>query len=149
MLARECSTPNTSHKLLGYSTSYDVALTCQHYLNSTTEIQGVTIQRMVFADQGFAMSVGAKKDATFGPVILLDAGSVATELFRDTALNLPPVNEALVRQRLESLPSWPLLRGFRGRPAVNVTRLIETVLGFTALVCENPRSKKSISIRCS
>jgi acetyltransferase len=146
--------PQISHKTevggvrLNLQTGEEVRAAYQHILAAAqahapdAEIQGVTLQRMVSAAQGFEMIVGAKKDATFGPVILLGAGGVATELFRDTALNLPPLNEALVRQMLESLHSWPLLTGFRGRPALNVTRLIETVLRFTALVCENPEIKE-------
>jgi acetyltransferase len=146
--------PQISHKTevggvrLNLQTGEEVRAAYQHILAVAqahapdAEIQGVTLQRMVSAAQGFEMIVGAKKDATFGPVILLGAGGVATELFRDTALNLPPLNEALVRQMLESLHSWPLLTGFRGRPALNVTRLIETVLHFTALVCENPEIKE-------
>jgi acetyltransferase len=146
--------PQISHKTevggvrLNLQTGEEVRAAYQHILAVAqahapdAEIQGVTLQRMVSAAQGFEMIVGAKKDATFGPVILLGAGGVATELFRDTALNLPPLNEALVRQMLESLHSWPLLTGFRGRPALNVTRLIETVLRFTALVCENPEIKE-------
>ena len=49
----------------------------------------------------------------------------AAELFQDRALELPPLSERLARQMIESLRSWPLLRGYRGRPPANIDRLIE------------------------
>jgi acetyltransferase len=38
---------------------------------------------------------------------------------------------------LESLRAWPLLSGFRGRPAVNIDRLVETLLRISYLVADN------------
>jgi acetyltransferase len=59
-------------------------------------------------------------------------------LFQDRALELPPLNERLARRALESLRSWPLLCGYRGRPAVNVDRLIEVLIRFSYLVADSP-----------
>ena len=46
---------------------------------------------------GLRAVLGARKDPTFGAVILLGAGGVAAELLRDRALGLPPLNERLAR----------------------------------------------------
>jgi acetyltransferase len=43
---------------------------------------------------------------------------------------------------LESLKSWPLLRGCRGKPGVNIDRLIEIVMRFSYLVADYPEIKE-------
>ena len=69
-------------------------------------------------------------------------GGVAAEVFRDRALELPPLNERLARRMLESLRSWPLLTGHRGRPRVNLDRLIEILIRFSYLVADLPQVKE-------
>jgi acetyltransferase len=39
---------------------------------------------------------------------------------------------------LESLKSWPLLKGYRGKPAANIDRLIEILMRFSYLVADYP-----------
>ncbi len=99
---------------------------------------GVTVQKMVHPEHGLELILGAKKDPTFGPVIVIGMGGVAGGVFRDHALGLPPLNERLVRRMLESLRSWPMLQGLNGRPAVHVERLIETVIRFSQLIADYP-----------
>jgi acetyltransferase len=101
-------------------------------------VEGVTVQRMVSAPGGVELIIGAKRDPVFGMVLLVGAGGTAAELFQDRALELPPLNERLARRALESLRSWPLLRGYRGRPAVNIDRLIEVLIRFSYLVADSP-----------
>jgi len=100
-------------------------------------LDGVTISRMVSRPGAHEMILGVKKDPVFGSVLLVGTGGVAAEVFRDTALALPPLNEALARRALESLRSWPLLRGWRGRPGADLDRLIEVLLRFSWMVAEH------------
>ena len=69
-------------------------------------------------------------------------GGVAAEVFRDRALGLPPLNERLARRMLESLRSWPLLQGYRGRPGANVDRLVEIMMRFSYLVADFPEIRE-------
>jgi acetyltransferase len=93
---------------------------------------------MVSYPSGFELIVGSKKDPVFGSVILVGMGGTAAEVFRDRALALPPLNEVLARRALESLKSWPLLQGYRGRPGANIDRLIEILMRFSYLVADYP-----------
>ena len=106
------------------------------------EIVGVTVQKMVSYPVSFELILGTKKDPVFGAVIMVGMGGVAAELFRDRALALPPLNESLARRALESLKSWPLLRGYRGRPGANIDRLIEILMRFSYLVADYPEIKE-------
>jgi acetyltransferase len=101
-------------------------------------VEGVTIQRMVAAPVGYELIVGAKRDHVFGAVLMVGAGGITAELLQDRALGLPPLNERLARRMLESLRSWPLLRGYRGRPGANVDQLIELLMRFSYLIADYP-----------
>ncbi|MFZ5831912.1 MAG: acetate--CoA ligase family protein, partial [Planctomycetota bacterium] len=80
------------------------------------EIRGVTVQKMITYPNSFELIMGTKKDPVFGSVIMVGMGGVAAEVFQDRALGMPPLNESLARRMLESLKSWPLLQGYRGKP---------------------------------
>jgi acetyltransferase len=101
------------------------------------DVQGVTVQKMVDTRNGVELIIGAKKDPTFGSIIMVGMGGVYAELFKDRALGLPPLNERLARRMLEALKSWPLLNGYRGRPVVNLDRLIEVLMRFSYLVADH------------
>jgi len=101
------------------------------------DIEGVSVQRMVNADDAFELILGARKDPTFGAVILVGTGGVAAEVIQDFAVGLPPLNERLARRLLESLQAWPLLRGYRDRPGVDIDALVATLVRFSYLVAEH------------
>jgi len=104
--------------------------------------QGVTLQRMVDCAQGLEIILGATRDPTFGPVIIVGLGGVATKIYGDHALGLPPLNERLARRMLESLACWPLLQGYRGQPPVAVDKLIEVMIRFSCLVADYPEIRE-------
>ncbi len=106
------------------------------------EIAGVTVQKMMAYPNSFELILGTKKDPVFGPVIMVGMGGVAAEVFQDRALGLPPLNDVLARRMLESLKSWPLLRGYRGKPGANIDRLIVIIMRFSYLVADYPEIKE-------
>ena len=106
------------------------------------EIKGAAVQRMVKARGSVELILGAKKDPTFGAVIMVGSGGVATDLTQDRALGLPPLNERLARRMLESLRLWPLLQGYRGQPQVDLDRLIEVIIRFSCLAADYPEIRE-------
>lgn len=112
-------------------------------LRPDAEIQGITVQRMVIAVHGVELILGVKRDPVFGPVMMVGFGGIAAEVFQDRALELPPLNERLAWRMLESLRSWPLLAGYRGRPVVNVDQLVEMLMRFSYLVAHLPEIREA------
>ena len=102
------------------------------------EISGISVQRMIPPNDGVELILGARKDPVFGTVIMVGKGGVATEIWGDTALGFPPLNEHLATRMLQSLKIFPLLSGFRGRDTVNIDMLIDVMMRFSYLVCDNP-----------
>ena len=142
--------PQITHKTdvggveLGLANEVEVASAFERIVRNVkakrpeAHVAGVTVQRMVSNPVGRELIVGARRDAVFGTVLLVGAGGTAAELFQDRALELPPLSERLARRMLESLRSWPLLTGYRGRPGVNIQRLIEVLMRLSYLVADYP-----------
>ena len=82
--------------------------------------------------------VGARRDSSFGPVVLVGLGGVHAEIYRDVALSLAPVTPAEALRMIESLQCLPLLQGFRGRPVVDIAAAADAVVAVSRLLAENP-----------
>lgn len=100
-------------------------------------LQGVTIQKMA-THSGVELILGIKQDPVFGSVVMVGLGGTEAELMADRSLGFPPLNERLTRRMLESLKAWPLLNGYRGKPPVNLDRLIETIMRVSYMAADYP-----------
>lgn len=121
----------------------DVRAAYQRITDAATRHTGqqetrVTIQPMIVEQDGHELILGSKRDPIFGAVLLLGMGGITAEILGDRALGLPPLNERLTRRMIESLRSWSILKGYRGRPSVDCEQLIETVIAFSHLIADNP-----------
>jgi acetyltransferase len=97
---------------------------------------------MIRTKDAVELICGIKKDAVFGTVLMVGMGGTAAELFHDTALGLPPLNERLARQMLESLKIYPLLKGYRGSPQKNIEGLIQVLIRLSYLAADYPEIKE-------
>jgi len=109
-----------------------------HRVLPECRIDGVTVQPMIQIDEGMELILGAKRDSTFGMTLLVGAGGITAECLKDVAIGLPPLNERLAIRMLESLRIWPLLKGYRGRPAVDIDQLLRVMISFSYLLAETP-----------
>jgi acetyltransferase len=99
---------------------------------------GVSVQPMVVRGAGYELILGASVDPQLGPVLLFGAGGELVEVLRDRALALPPLTTTLARRLIDETRIARALRGVRGRPAVNIDALAETLVRFADLVVEQP-----------
>ncbi len=100
------------------------------------DIRGVVIERMV--SKPFELLIGSRKDALLGPVIAVGKGGIAVEVYRDTRLELPPMNMALAQRMIEQTKIYPLLKGYRNRKGVDLDLLAFTLCKFAYLVMDFP-----------
>ena len=93
--------------------------------------EGFLVQELV---EGAAeVILGFARDPQLGPAILLGGGGTLAELYGDTAIRLLPLGRADVEAMLGRLKVSAILNGHRGRPAHDVSALIEAVLAFAAM----------------
>ena len=98
-------------------------------------IEGVTLQPMI-EKPDYELIFGAKMDADFGPVILFGMGGIATEIIKDRAIALPPINRLLARRLIEDTKIYQLLKGYRHLPPVDLTVLEEILVRLAQLVTD-------------
>jgi acetyltransferase len=98
--------------------------------------QGVTVQPMIKLD-GYELILGSTVDAQFGPVLLFGTGGQLVEVFRDSALGLPPLTTTLARRMIEQTKIYKALKGVRGRPPIDLTALETLMVQFSLLVAEH------------
>jgi acyl-CoA synthetase (NDP forming) len=89
-------------------------------------IAGVLVQPM--APTGVEMILGVKADPLAGPAVLLGLGGIFTEILRDVALRVPPLEPRDASAMVEQLRGRALLRGARGRPPADVAGLEQAIL---------------------
>ncbi|NCC73714.1 MAG: bifunctional acyl-CoA synthetase/GNAT family N-acetyltransferase [Sphingobacteriia bacterium] len=102
------------------------------------KIDGCTVQEMIDIRDSVEMILGIKKDPVFGTVIMIGMGGTEAELIKDMRLEFPPLNERLASRMLESLKIFPLLKGYRGRSAKNINKLIEVMIRLSYLAADYP-----------
>lgn len=81
--------------------------------------------------------VGARADRDFGPVVTLGAGGTETELHKDICVELAPVSKATALDMIARLKCFPLLQGWRGRPATDIDALADIVVSVSESVAAN------------
>ena len=99
--------------------------------------QGVTVQPMVAA-KGLELILGSSPDPQFGPVILFGMGGTLVEVFKDSALGLPPLTSTLALRLMEQTKVYKALQGVRGMPPVNMEKLSNVLVQFSRLIVEQP-----------
>ncbi len=83
------------------------------------------------------MLVGARADRNFGPVVTVGAGGTETELHKDICVELAPVSKATALDMISRLKCFPLLQGWRGRPATDIDALADIVVAVSVAVAAN------------
>lgn len=96
---------------------------------------GVTVQPMVKLD-GYELILGSSPDPQFGPVLLFGSGGQLVEVYKDSALALPPLNTTLARRTMERTRIYKALHGVRGRAPVDIEDLEQLFVRFSQLVVE-------------
>jgi acetate---CoA ligase (ADP-forming) len=97
-----------------------------------------SVERMAPVGDGVELLVGARWDRRFGPVVLVGLGGLYTEILRDVAVALAPVDAAEAVRLLLSLRAATLLRGARGRPPVDAAAAAEAIACLSRVAASHP-----------
>jgi acetate---CoA ligase (ADP-forming) len=98
----------------------------------------LSVERMAPVGEGVELLVGARWDRRFGPVVLVGLGGLFTEILRDVAVALAPVDAAQAEGLLLSLRAAPLLQGARARPMVDIAAAAEAVACVSRVAASHP-----------
>jgi acyl-CoA synthetase (NDP forming) len=96
----------------------------------------VIVQRM--APPGVAVSIESVADPSFGVLVSVGVGGIATELLGDRAYRAVPITDVDAAEMVRCLRAAPLLLGWRGAEAVDVAALEDLLLRVSTLLDEVP-----------
>ncbi len=120
------------------SRAYDGIMSSAARYKPDARIEGVTLQPY-FSNPDFEILMGAKRDPSFGPVILFGMGGIYTEVLKDRSLGLPPMNRLLALRLMQETKVYTLLKGYRNRPAADMEKLEEMIIRLSQLLIDFPQ----------
>ncbi len=101
------------------------------------KIKGVSVQKMIEAGN-IELIIGKKNDSVFGAVIIFGTGGIATEIFKDKSIGLPPLNQNLARRMIKATKVNKLLCSPRIRLKADVSEITEILTRFSQFVVDFP-----------
>ncbi|MCK5073745.1 MAG: acetate--CoA ligase family protein, partial [Bacteriovoracaceae bacterium] len=99
------------------------------------EATSVLIQPMI---DGLELFIGCKAEERFGHLILCGLGGIFIETIKDFTAALCPVENKQSIQMIESLKSYPLLKGVRGQAGINIKAFSDTIQRLSSLLSIAP-----------
>lgn len=107
-------------------------------LQPEARIDGVTIEPMLERPHAREIMLGIAHDRVFGPVISLGTGGIAVEIFADSRVALPPLNDYLSRELIRGTRAARLLGRFRNLPEADIDALVDALQRVSEIACELP-----------
>ena len=104
------------------------------------KIQGVAVQKM--ARPGVEVIIGMSQDAQFGPVLMFGLGGILVEVLKDVSFRIVPLAKRDAAEMVREIKGYPLLEGYRGQEAVDVSYLEELLLKVSDFAERNPEVKE-------
>jgi len=103
-------------------------------------IQGVSVQKM--ARPGVEVIIGMSEDAQFGPVLMFGLGGILVEVLKDVSFRIVPLAKKDAAEMVREIKGYPLLEGYRGQEAVDVSYVEELLIKVSNFVEQNPEIKE-------
>jgi len=99
------------------------------------KIVGVLVQEM--APQSTEVIVGAIKDPQFGPALMFGLGGIFVEVLKDVTFRIAPITESDAREMITEVKAYPVLKGYRGQPPVDLNAIVNILLNTSKLVMDH------------
>ena len=87
---------------------------------------------------GIELIVGARRDPSFGPVVLVGLGGILAEAIDDVAVRLAPLDAEEASSMLDELRGRAVLAGVRGRPGIDRAAIIAAIVALGAAMVTEP-----------
>jgi acyl-CoA synthetase (NDP forming) len=106
-------------------------------IRNATKVDRVLVQPMA---RGLGeVLIGYRVDPDVGPLVMLAAGGVLAEIYRDRSLRLAPVDRAEAQAMVGEVKALAALAGYRGRPPGDLDALAQALVALSRLaVADGP-----------
>ena len=104
------------------------------------KIKGILVQEM--APSSTEVIVGAIKDQQFGQTLMFGLGGTFVELLKDVSFRIAPISKEDAQEMISEVKAYPILRGYRGQPPLDIEAVAEILLNTSRLVMDHPEIKE-------
>jgi acyl-CoA synthetase (NDP forming) len=101
------------------------------------DISGIVVQKMAPASR--ELIIGAKRDPSFGPVVLAGLGGIMVEVMKNVSMRLAPIDLGTARQMLGELSGSRILGRFRGMQAADLESAARILVQVSRLMHHFPQ----------
>ncbi|HWM52256.1 MAG TPA: acetate--CoA ligase family protein [Thermoplasmata archaeon] len=105
-----------------------------HLRERGVALEGFLVQE--FVTGGTEVILGMTRDKVYGPCLVFGLGGIYVEYLKDVAFGLPPLTDRDAMRMIESIRTYPLLKGVRGESARDVKALQDALLRLAQLVSD-------------
>jgi acetate---CoA ligase (ADP-forming) len=106
--------------------AYQAILRNARAYKADAKIEGVEVSEMVA--KGMETIIGARRDRTFGPMIMFGLGGIYVEVMKDVAFRALPVGRKEILAMVKEIRAYPLLLGVRGEEKKDVDGVVDTII---------------------
>jgi acetyltransferase len=100
------------------------------------DFRGVVVYPQVKGAQ--EVLLGLSHDPQFGPVVVFGMGGIYTEVWRDIALRVAPLDHAEAAAMIREIRAFPILEGVRGQTGCDLDALAEMLVTLSLLPFRYP-----------
>ncbi len=106
---------------------------CRRY-KPDVKITGVEIAEMI--PKGTETIVGARRDKSFGPIVMFGLGGIYVEVMKDVSFRAVPITKREAMSMIKEIKSYPLLLGVRGEGRKDINSIIDTIIRLSKVILE-------------
>lgn len=129
--------------VLNIENEQELAQACQLIVENVSEYDAdVRVERFLVQEMigGGVIEtlIGYRVSDLVGPVVVLAAGGVNVEIYRDSSLRLAPVTKAVAQDMVDEVKALALARGYREAVAGDVDALADAIVAVSMLALDAP-----------
>ncbi len=99
-------------------------------------IEGIEVSKMI--KSGIETIIGARRDRSFGPIVMFGLGGIYVEIMKDVSFRAFPVSRSGAMRMISETRSYPLLLGVRGEKMKDVDAIADTIIRVGSLLHQSP-----------
>ncbi|MBD3204566.1 CoA-binding protein [Candidatus Woesearchaeota archaeon] len=115
---------------------------CRHN-KPNANIKGIEVTEMV--KKGTETIIGARRDASFGPIVMFGLGGIYVEVMKDVSFRGFPLPKKEVKNMVKETKTYPLLLGVRGEKKKDINKIVDTIMKL-GIIIKNCRYISDIEI---
>ncbi|MGA1872389.1 MAG: acetate--CoA ligase family protein [Thermoplasmatota archaeon] len=89
-------------------------------------VDGIEVSEMI--PKGLETIIGARRDRSFGPIVMFGLGGIYVEVMKDVSFRALPISREGAISLLKEVRSYPLLLGVRGEETKDIEGLIDVMM---------------------